>query len=561
MGEDTKVSTDIAPAPSQDAKKITSTAEQHKPITLSRFTNAVIENLHLVKPRRRPDELSKLTVSQTVSLLAFVYEKVRNAIEYLEEHLVRRAAIERILKRRLALNPAGNGEAENVLREIMWARYFPIGSLGEDDIAVIQSILNKYLSVKKTMIVGRDASTQRYLYQFLIDLLTCEIEETLSPDTAAREASFTYFLYQTLRNKVQIEGLSESQKDAFFLSAIEKSFRKSDEPYLRYHIFVTFYKPFNQYTIEEIRELTTKLPYIFKKIDDIVHNPYADNLSRFIRKQLPPYLILFDILRKKGDKVKELFSDRQKLWQEVDMTCRDKYQQSKSKLQILAFKSLIYIFVTKMLFAIILEYPVSLWLYNHVNMVSIVINSVFPPILMLIIVLFFKLPGEENTARIYYRIIDIIDADRTFETTKTFNLSKKKKEKRPVLVFGFTIFYTMTFIVTFFLINRFLVLIHFNAISQIIFIFFVTVITFFSYRIKQVVREYRLVDREGVFAPFGDFFFMPVVSLGKFFSMQLGRLNFFIVLFDFFLEAPFKLIIEIVEEWITFVRARKEEIV
>jgi hypothetical protein len=54
---------------------------------------------------------------------------------------------------------------------------------------------------------------------------------------------------------------------------------------------------------------------------------------------------------------------------------------------------------------------------------------------------------------------------------------------------------------------------------------------------------------------------MPIVSIGKFFSAQLGRLNFFTVLFDFLLEAPFKLIIEVIEEWITFVRARKEEIV
>jgi hypothetical protein len=501
----------------------------------------------------------KLNFPET--FLKHAMQKVRNAIEYRDEHLVRRAAIERILKRRLALNPVGNGEAENVLREIMWARYFPIGSLGEDDINTIQSILNKYLRIKKVMIVGRDSSTQGYLFQFLVDLLTCEIEETLSPDTAAREASFTYFLYQTLRNKVNIEGLSEQQKDAFFLSAIEKSFRKSDEPYLRYHIFVTFYKPLLQYTDAELGELTTKLPYIFKKIDDIISNPYADNLSRFIRKQLPPYLILFDILRKKGTKVKEILADRKKLWQEVDMTCREKYQQSKSKLQILAFKSLIYIFVTKMLFAIILEYPVSLWLYNEVNLVSIAINSLFPPILMFVVVMIFKLPGEENTARIYYRIIEIIDADKSFENTKTFNLTKKKKEKRPVLVFGFTIFYTMTFVITFFLINRMLTLIHFNAVSQAIFIFFVTVITFFSYRIKQVVREYRLIEREGVLAPIGDFFFMPIVSIGKFFSAQLGRLNFFTVLFDFLLEAPFKLIIEVIEEWITFVRARKEEIV
>ena len=38
-------------------------------------------------------------------------------------------------------------------------------------------------------------------------------------------------------------------------------------------------------------------------------------------------------------------------------------------------------------------------------------------------------------------------------------------------------------------------------------------------------------------------------------------LGFFIFIFDFIKEAPFKLIFEVVEEWISFVRKRKEEII
>ena len=140
------------------------------------------------------------------------------------------------------------------------------------------------------------------------------------------------------------------------------------------------------------------------------------------------------------------------------------------------------------------------------------------------------------------------------------NLSKKMKVKKPILVFGFTVFYTMTFFITIFLIHEGLNMIKFNLVSQTLFIFFVSVITFFSYRIKQVVNEYRLLVKESILTPIIDFFFMPILSLGKFFSTQIGRLNFFIVIFDFIIEAPFKLIIEVVEEWISYVRQRKEEI-
>ena len=168
--------------------------ERQDPLFLSHFTTALLENLKQIKPRLRPDDLSKINVSQAVSLFALVYERIRNAIEYREDHLIRRAAIERILKRRLMLNPEGRGEAENIIRELLWARYFSNGSLGGHDLITIQEIIDKYISIKRSLIAGRPIEVQQYLAEFLIQMLTCEIEETLSPENASKFSSFTFFL-------------------------------------------------------------------------------------------------------------------------------------------------------------------------------------------------------------------------------------------------------------------------------------------------------------------------------------------------------------------------------
>jgi hypothetical protein len=45
------------------------------------------------------------------------------------------------------------------------------------------------------------------------------------------------------------------------------------------------------------------------------------------------------------------------------------------------------------------------------------------------------------------------------------------------------------------------------------------------------------------------------------FNKGVAKINIFTVIFDFFIEAPFKLIIDIVEEWIKFTKDRKEEII
>lgn len=531
-----------------------------QPIKLSKFTYALIESLKTVKPKPRPDDLSKISVSQTVSFFALAYEKIRNAVEYREDHQIRRGAIERIIKRLLTLNPTGRDISDSLIRELLWARYFDADSLGSWDIETTQQIIDRYVFLLQLLVVGQNEKQRDYLYRFIIDLLTCEIEENLNPSGTEKNANFTFFIYQVLRNKIKLEGITEDQKNAFFLAALEKTYRRSDRSYQRYHLFTTFYQPIFKFSKEELKDFAAKLPMIFERIDQMIKNPYVDHLARFIKKQLPAFLILFTIIKDKFNQVEKIISNRNSLWNEVELTCRQKYQGIRSKMTGLAVRSFIYIFLTKMVFALMLEFPLSRYFYNNVHYPSIIINTLFPPFLMLFIIAFFTVPGADNTVKIFQRIVEIIDADKSFETSIAF-IRKKPRIKRPILIFGFTVFYTLTFVITLSLIFEVLNLLNFNLISQAIFLFFVSVVTFFSYRIKQIVNEYHLSEKETILAPIFDFFFMPMLSLGKFFSQEIARLNFFIFIFDFLIEAPFKFIFEIIEEWISFVRKRKEEII
>ena len=554
---DNKISNIIEHMPTEEKKEESS---NDKTIALSEVTHKLISSLKEIKPRHPVDDYTKLTVSQTASFLALVYEKVRNAIEYREDHLIRRAAIERIFKRRLSLNSAGKNEAENILRELMWARYFANGSLGEYDIKEVQKLIDKYLTLKQKLLTGRNSKTLHFLSTFLMDLFTAELEEYLNPEESHIESNLTYFIFQTIREKVKIEDTDEKQKDTFLFIAIEKAYRKSDIAYQRYHLFRLFYKPITEYSSSEDEDVIAKLPTIFKKIDELIDNPTVEKLVRFARKQLPPYLILFNIVRQHKEKIEDILPNKVTLWTNVEQTAREKYSQLRSRLNTLAFRSLIYIFLTKMIFAIILEVPLSQLIYGHISYLAIGINSLFPPLLMLIIILSVSIPGEDNTKRIYFRILEIINADPTFEKTVAL-ITKKAKYKRPLLVAGFTILYTSTFLVTLYCIHLILRMIEFNLLSEALFIFFISVVAFFAYRIKQLANMYRLTEKGSVFGPFVDFFFMPILSLGKVFSEGVSKINFFILIFDFIIEAPFKLIVEVIEEWISFVRQKKEEIV
>lgn len=530
-------------------------------VDLSAVTLALLQAVKSLKPRPKPDDYTKISVSQAVSFFAIAYERIRNTIEFREEHLMRRAAIERIVKRRLAMNPDGTGEGSNVVRELLWARYFPQDSLSDKDAGEVQSVIDIYANLRKALVTGRSRETSRYLEDFLYELLTCEIEEVLTPDVSARENLFTYFIFQLLKNKISIPGIEPDLQNAYLLTTIEKHYRKSDKPYQRYHLFNVFYKPLAQYTPQELKGLAPKLPKIFEKIDDTLRNPMIDKIGKFVKKQLPPFLILFDIIKTHSkSELEELLTDKARLWSEVELLCRQKYEGVQKRLRGLAVRSLIYVFITKMLLAILLEGPLSQYFFGEIEWVSIVINSLFPPFFMLIIILFNRLPDEENTRRIYARIVDLVDADVSFEN-KVALIAQKVKSRRPVLQIGFTVFYITTFVVTIYIIWLILTSLKFNLISQLIFVFFASTIAFFAHRIKGVTSEYKLIEKDSFFTPFVDFFFMPMLAMGKFFSSELAKLNFFTFVFDILIEAPYKLIIEVVEEWISFTRSKKEEIV
>lgn len=529
-------------------------------IHLSPFTKALIEKLKAIKPKLRPDDTSRISVSQTVSFFAIAYEKIRNAIEYREGHLIRRAAIERILKRRLALNPEGEGEGENLVRELLWARYFPNESLGEHDVNEVQKLIVKYLKIRNQLIAKKSDSQKAYFSQFLFDLLTCSIEEALSPQEAGQNSTFTFFIYQILKDKIKIEGVSEEEKNAYFYVTLERWFAKSDTPYLRFHLFSLFHESVFEVPTEKLSKLIDDLPQLFKKVDDLIKNPYSDRLRRFVKNQFPPFSILFEIFKKNKDQAEAILENRERLAQEVNQLCQLKYAQTRSRLNGLAIKAIIYIFITKMLFALLLEYPLSLWIYDEVSYLSLAINTLFPPLLMFIIIAMTKIPDQDNTKRLHDRLEDIIDADKSFETTISF-ITKKAKSRRPLLIFFFTIFYAFTFILTFSLLHRLLMLLGFNLVSEAVFVFFVSIVSFFAYRIRQVAKEYQVKENEGFIRPFVDFFFLPILALGKFFNQGLAKLNFFTFIFDFLIEAPFKMLFEVIEEWIKFIRSKKDEII
>jgi hypothetical protein len=534
-------------------------ANQADAIQLSDYADALLDSLHENAKPKEPLEGEQYQVSDTVSFFGFAYEKMRNAIEFHEEHLIRRIAIARILRRRLAINPNAAGEGENLARELLWGRYIQKNSLTTRDINLLQKIIDSYLhffqKVKETHRITNIESLERVFY----DLLSSEIEENLSKEYASRKAAELYFFYQTLVQKISIENVPKEDAERYFYVAAEKALLKNDNAFVSYHLFLLRYGELHKLTHEEMLPIAKDFHIYLKETTQVLNNPYDDQLVKFAKNQAAPFRILYTILESHKHDRKEIVTSVKKLEEAVEKTCNEKYAQTGTKLRTAAIRSIIYIFMTKMIFVLIFEIPLSKLLYGDVELLSIGINTLFPPVLMGLIVSTMNPPSDKNTERIYNRIVDILNSDPGFET-QTTKISPSRHNKRPILFLAFTVVYVLVFYLVFGGIYLFLDYLHFNLISKAIFMFFISVVAFFGYRIRQTAKEYVLDMKNSVLVSFVAFLFLPILYVGKFLSSQVSRINVFIIFFDYLFEAPFKFLIEIVEEWSRFLKARKDEL-
>jgi hypothetical protein len=496
-------------------------------------------------------------VSRAVSALAVLYEKARNAVEFRADHLVRRAAIERILKRRFLINGGPAAIAESLITELLWARYIDSALITDPKTTAIQAVINRYARVKHAM---ESSNHPRFLtWDFLAGLASSEIEEILI--SGRKRNALTNFFYQAIRPDITLPGMDEQYVNLLTYIAVERAYSQSDDAILSYHVLCIMLPDWFSRDDAVVME---KQWSSFLDVTGMMHKAMRDSnsdaLFRYVRKNAPPFLLLQDFLFETGSHAREIIEDKSAFEQKLAEIAAARYHAIGNKVKRAIVRSFIYIFFTKMLFALALEAPYDLLVAKKIAYFPLGVNTLFPPILLIFVAGLFSVPGSDNTRRLIDRLFVII---YQFDHLKSDQDSfvAVPRVRRPLLATVFSLFYLATYGITFGIIHWVLTRLHFSIASQIIFVFFVALITFFAYRIRLSAKEYEMVEHQGIFEPLFDFFFLPVLRAGHVLSQGIAKINIFIFLFDFILEAPLKVIFDVAEEWIRFIRIKKEEII
>jgi hypothetical protein len=501
----------------------------------------------------RAGEGEPIAVHAAVSKASTLYEKLRNAIDYRDEHLLRKGAIARILRRRLTLDRKVEDTALTLLRELVAAGYLPNAALPESLAQKVAKIIGRYQAVRQCR-----TGTESH-YNWLYGVTVAELDELF--DTTAERRSLSFFLYERLAESVI---LSKGEMDAnerrlqIYIACI-RSFQKADEDTLALTLLRGY---FPEWTTPELwtaapQDVAYRLVGVQSLIQQQLRHRWSAKFLQTVRPHAVALRALVEALvNKEGGYQLELLDKPDKLEKDVAEVADKQMSHARSRLRKGTLRAIVYLFLTKVIFALALEIPFEAVLYGHVDQHTLAVNIALPPVLMLIFGSLIRLPGKQNTERIVAMVRELLST----EPVPVLRMAIAKARSffgRLLVSFAYLLMFVISFGAISYILNHF----NFTLVSALIFLFFLCLVSFFAFRLRTNAREIVVLRRPERFTTaVVDFFSYPILRAGHSLSTAVSRLNILILFFDVLIEAPFKLFLSALEHWLAFMRDRREEI-
>lgn len=507
---------------------------------ISQNTSEFIQKFQNYFSEKEQEDESKIHVDYIASKVASFYEKIRNIVDYQEEHLLRKNAIERMLRRRLIIKRDRKNIAKSLIYELIRAGHFPNGSILEEKIEDVEAIISKYVLALNNLNSSLKKKDKEELSDWVLGLASCEIEEKLAPPL--EDEVLAEYMYETMKERISLK-----DEGVQLFIAIQKALLRADKPLITYRLLKIYYPDW----------ISQNLFSLKKTLEKQLNHPLGPKFFKFCNRYNTPFLILRDVILKYPKRIKEEINQPESLELLIEEAYQNRYQRSKAKLSRAAIYSTISIFITKMLLAFAIEVPLDIYILEQFSYVNLAISILIPPILMFLIISTIKPPATENAQKVMLEIMKIV-YERKNQETYEIKLSKKRGL---VLTGIINLAYLVTFIVSFGLLIWFLSWLKFGVVSQVIFIAFICLIAFAGSKIRQRSKELSVEkEKESGSVFLVDLFFLPFIQIGKWLSGRLTKVNLVILLLTFVWEAPFQIFVEFLENWSSFLKEKKEEI-
>lgn len=499
----------------------------------------------------------KIEVSLPARSAGKLYEKARLAIDYQEEHLLRRNAIIRIIKRYAGSDTTISQIADRLIRELIWAQYLPNKQIPVSFTDKLIMIFDKYEPLLRS-IDDFDEVDKDYAFDWLLEALSTEIEYALS--SPIHEEATVSYMYEEMRERIEWDEryeLTDEQKDLFTYIAVHKALLKSDLATLRFRVMSIYYPNWPGDAPKHlVHEIESNLLCIMETVDNQIQNEVVEKLTILLRRRSGLFRTFTEAISEKPQELPGMLSHPEKIDKLLIKALKIRTAKFRNRLRRTVLRSVTLLLITKALSAIIFEFPYQ-WIFTErENYAPVIVNIFFTPFLLAILALTVSIPQKRNEA-------DYISALRALLVGADHNLIniRMKVKRISTLDIMFNLFYLITYLIVYGGTAIILHMIGFHWLSNISFLIFLSLVAFLGIRIRLSTKDIIINEaRRGIFGFLFDFFMIPVVRFGRWLSVNVQKINVFVYFFDFILEAPIKVAIRVFDSWTDFIHEKREEL-
>jgi len=527
-------------------------------INPSENTNTLISRYKKWHQSLQPEAgVTTIHVDEVASRVAAFYEKIRGIIDWKEEHLLKRRAIERTLKRRLFVEQ-GNEIAESLVLELIRGGHFPNDRIPESKIEEVQKAINKYIFILDKTTYNKEKSKIQ-LYSWISAIAACEIEEILSP--SIRERALINYMFEVIDKKIKVSEkikIDEKEKKIQTYIAVQRALFNLDSFAISYHLLKYRYSGWKDIKEADLINVAQNIFSLKNNLEADLNHHLGDKFYQICEKYDTSFLLLGDILSENPTEAKERLSDPELLETLVTAQYNKRLKTLKKRLGRAGFYSTLSIFLTNIVSLLLIEIPFNKVFTGYFfNTLAIVVDILAPTILMFLLVVTIKPPNKENLPRVLMEVMKIVyDKDK-----KDIYEIKKYKKINAVFEAIVKLFYFLGFLIILGLIAWGLSKVNFPPLSYVIFIIFLSLIAFAGSKIKQRAKELQIIEeKETILHFFIEPFSIPIIQLGKWLTGKWEKYNIIAVFFSALIDMPFTIFIEFIEQWRYYLKEKKEKI-
>ncbi len=517
--------------------------------------------------------VTPIHVDEIASRVAKFYEMVRKVVDWKEDNVLRRSAIERVLKRTLFPKLTGVGTRANfdtyrmaytITADLIRGGHLPNDEIPQESVLTVETALKKYLHIIEHahFPTGDLIPLKRKINfaTFIIELASCEIEEILV--NPVKERALLEAMTESLTARIRIlpEGsLTQEEKKTHVFIATCRTLFDLDDHFILYELIKYSFPGWGDPDEALLGRLTVEIPKLWAESHKVLEHPVSRQLYSIAERIDAVFMLVGDVMDQYKDapqKFAATLKDKAAFTTQITEAYNKRFISLKTRLMRLAIFSTLSVFLSNWVTFFIVEVPLAAIFYEGFNLFTAIVDFVVPTVVMFALVSIIRPPHADNVKQVLIAVNQFVYQD---EKKKLYDVYLKRRTNS-----GMALVMAIMYMVMMFGVLGGVGYVFYIAglpVTSIIFDTLTIALTFFAaVLIRNKAKELSVDDRASVWEFLLDMIAVPIARIGSVLANKWKEYNIIAILFTFLIETPMVVVFDFIESWSQYIKERRSEL-